>query len=380
MTLPLLKTLKAGPPPPKVVLLPDAMFFTRALVVAADATNVAVAEQVELALETLSPFPPAQLYHGFYRPAGAERALVFAAYRRRFTSEQVAEWQNAELVLPAFAALLAAATTPNTTVVLPSAEGLTAIYHDGGAVPAKIDFRPLPPEATEEEQARLRDELFDAAPSHRRVVVGGPPVVEASNTDRVIAFRADGIEARLPREQAGALDVRDKGELAALRRARSRDLALWRTFLALAGLLLLLGLGELALIGAGFWQKTRIAQADAQRPVVEKIAAAQSLTTRINELSTKRLLPFEMLAIATAARPSDGVQFLRTSTTGLYGLNVEAQTTTPALVSAYQAALNSNEAVQRVEVRDQRTRDNVMTFTFVITFKPEMLKPATPTP
>jgi hypothetical protein len=27
-------------------------------------------------------------------------------------------------------------------------------------------------------------------------------------------------------------------------------------------------------------------------------------------------------------------------------------------------------------VRDQRTRDNIMTFTLVVTFRPEVLKPA----
>ena len=65
MTLPLLRILRAGPPAPKVVLLPDGMFFTRSIVIGAASTLADVTAQVELALETLSPFPPAQLYHGF---------------------------------------------------------------------------------------------------------------------------------------------------------------------------------------------------------------------------------------------------------------------------------------------------------------------------
>jgi len=48
----------------------------------------------------------------------------------------------------------------------------------------------------------------------------------------------------------------------------------------------------------------------------------------------------------------------------------------PAIEQAAQA-LAEQPACAKVEVRDQRTRDNLMTFTLVITFKPEALKPAT---
>jgi hypothetical protein len=85
------KFLRAGPPPPKVSLLPDALFFTRTIPIAADTPAAEVAAQVELALESLAPFPVAQLYHGYYFPPGASAALVFAAYRRRFTAEQITE-------------------------------------------------------------------------------------------------------------------------------------------------------------------------------------------------------------------------------------------------------------------------------------------------
>src|SRR5687768_2104948 len=114
MTLPLFKVLRDGPPLPRVVLLPDGMFFTRSIAIGAASTLADVTAQVELALETLSPFPPAQLYHGFYWPPGADRAFVFAAYRRRFTNEQLGAWEGAELVLPSFAALLGGDVRANT--------------------------------------------------------------------------------------------------------------------------------------------------------------------------------------------------------------------------------------------------------------------------
>ena len=374
MTLSLLKILKSGPPPPKVVLLPDALFFTRAIPVAAGASSADVAAQVELALETLSPFPPAQLYHGYFWPPGAERALVFAAYRRRFTSEQVAEWDDAELVLPGFATLLGGEVSPGTVLVVPSTGGLTAIYWENGPVPARVAFRALAPEADDVERAAARSELLRGLTAGRQNVLALPPVATPGR-DGEFVFHAEAFESRLPALQASALDVRDKEALAALRRARRRDVGLWRGFLACVGLLLVLGLSELALVGLGFWRKAILAQVTAQRPVVEKIMTAQALTTHINELSTKRLLPFEMMGPLVEKKPAE-IQFLRSSTDGLYGLTVEAESTSPAAVSAYQSALTGSPAIQAVQIRDQRSRDNVMTFRLQVTFKPDQLKPA----
>lgn len=379
MTLPLLKLLKSGPPPPKVVLLPDALFFARSVSVAVGASAADVAAQVELALETLSPFPPAQLYHGYFWLPGADRVLIFAAYRRRFSTEQVAEWETVELVIPAFAALLGGDVKPRTTLLVPSQEGLTALYWETGSVPVRMLFRPVSADATAAEITAARDDLLRQEPTNRTIVLAAAPLPESSPNEREYVFRAEAFRSRVPVGTANALDVRDKEALAGLRRARRRDLVLWRTFLGTAALLLLLGLGELALIAHGFWQQTRVAQADAQRPVVERIEAAQSLTTRINELSTKRLLPFEMIASITERKPP-AVTFTRTTTSGLHGLIIDAYATSPDAVSAYQAALNALPALEKVEVREQRTRDNLMTFSLLVTFKPDAVKPAAPAP
>lgn len=377
MTLPLIRLLKSGPPPPRVVLLPDALFFTRSIPVPDGALPADVAAQVELALETVSPFPPAQLYHGFYWPPGAERVLVFAAYRRRFSVQQTEEWEGAELVIPAFAALLGGTAKPGTTLVVPSAEGFTALYWDTGPVPARVAFRPVAPDAPESDSTQARDELLRAAPANRAVILAAAPVAATAQNDREFVFMAEAYRSRLPAPVANQLDVRDKTALASLRRARQRDLILWRTFLGITAALVLLGVAELGLLGLGFWQRTRLAQANAQRPLVERIMAAQSLTTRINELSTKRLLPFEMIAVISSPKPA-AVTFTRTVTSGLHGLVVEAYATSPDAVSAYQAALTALPGLEKVEVREQRTRDNLMTFTLVITFRPDALQPATP--
>ena len=192
-------------------------------------------------------------------------------------------------------------------------------------------------------------------------------------------FNSGTLTSLIPVAQVGALDVRDKAELLALRRSRARDLALWRGFLSLVGLLFLLALAELSLIGQGMWQKTRLVQINAQRPVVEKVMMAQNVTTRINELSTKRLLPFEMIQLAMGPRP-ETVQFMAASTVGLYGLEIKAQSTSPAALSAYQAGLAALPSVEKVEVPEQRARDNLLTFTLAVTFRPENIKPGVSTP
>ena len=385
MTLPLIKVLRDGPPSPRVVLLPDGMFFTRSIAIGTASTLEDVTAQVELALETLSPFPPPQLYHGFFWPPGAERAFVFAAYRRRFASEQMAGWETAELVLPSFAALFGGEVRPDTTLIAPSPEGLTAIYWDKSPVPAKLVFHSMQPDATEADWARAREQLVSAAPNSREVVLNAPPRVTSSAHDRDLVFQADAFTSRIPATQAGALDVRDKESLAAMRRSQRRDLMLWRGFVGLLLTLLVLGLLEFGMVGAKVWHKTQLAQVNAQRPLVEKIMLAQSVTTRINDLSTKRLLPVEMIGVVYGALPrtQNGepmVQFLRVSTVGLHGLSVEAQSSSPAAPSAYQTALSALPPVEKVEVRDQRARDNVMTFTLMVTFRPETIKPIAATP
>jgi len=180
----------------------------------------------------------------------------------------------------------------------------------------------------------------------------------------------------LPANLATTMDVRDKADLAALRRTQGRDLLLWRIFLGSLAAIGLMLLGLVVLAGEGLWERAREAKVTAQQPVVDQIMTAQSLATRTDELSSKRLLPLEMISIVSERKPPV-IQFLRATTSGLYTLTVDAQTTSPSDVAAFRSALAEQPACAKVEVRDQRTRDNLMTFTLVITFKPEALKPAT---
>lgn len=378
-----LSFLRAGPPPPKVVLLPDALFFTRAVPVTAGATAAEVAAQVELAIEAVSPFPLAQLYYGWFWLPGAERALVFAAYRRRFTADQTASWDGTELVLPSFAALAGAAVDRATTLILSAAEGLTAVHWDDSPVPAKILFRPVAPEADDEARARVREELLrDVGGSKSVIDVLTPPAPDPVESDDEVVFRAEGLVSRLPAATAASLDVRDKGDLAALRSARKRDVILWRVAMGCAAALLILFLGEFALVAARAWQKTQVATVNRQQPTVDKIMSSQVLARQIDDLVTKQLLPFEMLAFlagedATRRLPSE-IVFTRAHTTkegGIYTLFVDCTTRDVGQVNLYENQLRQVPAVKSVDVFDLQPRGAQATFRMTVVFKPEALKP-----
>ncbi|MSU25204.1 MAG: hypothetical protein EXS32_15465 [Opitutus sp.] len=385
MKLALFDALRAGPPPPRVALLPDALFFTRAVPVAAGASAGEAAAQVELALEGVSPFPLAQLFYGWFWAPGAEHAFVFASYRRRFTSEQTAAWDRVELVLPAFAALVGGDVPPATTVLLASPEGLTAVHWATGPVPSHVLFQALTPEATDEDRARGRDELLRAVGGSMTVIdLSAPPAADPARSDREIIFRSGDFVSRLTAASAAALDVRDKENLAALRRGRRRDVILWRVTLGCAAALGLFALGEIALIGGNAWQKVRLAQLNGQRPAVEKIMKSQDLANRIDDLATKRLLPWEMITLLLSAEGNlvpDKIKFTRVSATtkeGIYTMRIEAQTNNVGLIPIYRSALEKLPACERVVSVSEGTRGEVATFTFAVTFKPGAIKPGLP--
>ncbi len=362
--------------PPKVVLLPDSHFFVRVVPITPGSSSTEAASQAELALESLSPFPATQLYYGFYWSPGAESAVVYAAYRRRFTTEQTTAWSDAQLVIPAFVAALASPASNGSTLVMDTGDGFTAIRWATSPIAAAVAHRPAPRELDDSLRFAERQALLSgiSAPASVNDITAEPQVVGGSPDDGVV-FRVGEGSARLTAAQASWADVRDKGELAEIGRRHARARLIWRGFLGTAAALLILALSELALIGGGVWQRSREAQLSAQRPVVQRIETAQNLSNRIHELSTKRLLPLEMLSAVSAGKP-EAITFLRATTNGLYSLVIDAQSTAPDAVSAFQAALGSREGFERVEIRDQRTRENVMAFTMAVTFRPDALKPA----
>ncbi|MGC4072709.1 MAG: hypothetical protein QM760_09350 [Nibricoccus sp.] len=364
-------------PPPKIVLLPDAQFFSRVVPVGEAVTAADVAAQVELALEALAPFPLAQMYHGHFWKEGAKHALVFAAYRKRFTNEQTEEWHEAEIVMPSFAALLSAKVGRATTILLSSETTLTAVHwSDPADVPDMVVTRPVVPDTDSAGRAALRDELLRAV--GESVTVKEPASsasLDLESDEGELAFRAGDVETSFTREELDALDVRDKDDLAARRRARARDLLLWRIFLGSAAAILFAVVLEAAVIGGKFWQRGRTAIVTARAPVVAEIEKANDLATRIEELSTKRLLPFEMIELIKSKQPPSMVFTRVTTTSGaLYTLDLRGQTNVPNDIVTYQSLLNALPECQEVRIVSQQTTSGLSTFQIQVTFKPEAVK------
>jgi len=139
--------------------------------------------------------------------------------------------------------------------------------------------------------------------------------------------------------------------------------------------------GEIVLLGGGLWQTARLTKLHAQAPVVEEIITAHDLANHIGELSTKRLLPLEMVTAIVGShnelKPAS-VVFTRVYTNGQLGLTVEAVTPNAADINVYQNSLKALPAVASVEVKGERTQNNTANFTLLVTFKPGALQPMAP--
>ncbi|MDR2674274.1 MAG: LysM peptidoglycan-binding domain-containing protein [Opitutaceae bacterium] len=384
MRLPALK-FSLKPPPPRAVLLPDDQFFVRAVPVTPGATPADAAAEAALALEAIAPFPLAQMYHGHHHRPGARHALVFAAYRKRFPGDKTAPWAGAEAVLPAFATLLAAPVKPATTLLLATPAAMTALHwRDPDDAPSAVLTRPLPPDdAGPRAREALRDELLREAGEslHVRETAITPADDDGSlnidGTDAGYTFHAGPLASTFTRDELDALDVRDKDEIALRRRDRRRDLLLWRVFLGGLAALALALLLEAAIAAGGMWEKIRREIVTKQAPYVAQIDQANALATRVEDISTKRLLPFEMIDIVKAKRPRS-VLYTRVTTRDLYTLEVQARTNIPNDLLAYRAALNAMPELASVAIEDQTSRNGITTFRLILAFKPEAVRPAAP--
>lgn len=375
MRLQLPERLRLSVPARKVVLLPDTHFFCRSLPVNAGGQLSEVAAQSELAIEGMSPFPIAQMYQGcFWRP-GWKHACVYASYRKRFTTEQIEAWSDAEVVVPAFAALLNAKVSSSTTVLYWTEKTLTAVrWEEADDAPVSVLAKEVPLTLQPEERAGFRDAfLKESGASINVIEAETPPTFEGKAGDDSLVFRSGALESGYAREELDVLDVRDKEEMVSRRRSRARDLVLWRTLLGMVAAIFLCGILEVGLVGGRLWQKSRAGRVAAQEPRVNKILLTQNLARRIDELSTKRMRPFEMISMISEKLPSS-VIFTSVTVNGLYSLDLEAQAGVSEDVNTFHASLTSMPGIEKVETKFSRVQNGQTKFGFVITFRPQVLQ------
>ena len=368
-------TQKTPPAPAEIILLPSDRFFVRAVPLVAGA---GLGAQVELALEGLAPFPVGQLFYGYLLAPARDMALVFAAFRKRFLAEEVAVWSEAAGVLPAFLALLGDAPTTPTIRLWAEARGITAVAWDGrGPLPVAVMARETEQPADVAQRMalvtdiRTRTGLADAAVQE----FSGDAALShhaAKETFRLELTGGSGsISINLAQREISTADVRDKEFLTGQRAVLKRNMILWRSFLACMGGLAAMMVLEAGLLAGGVWVKGIKSTVQQQATEVKKIETAQSLSARIEEMTQRRLMPFEMLVMINQNRPAS-IQFVRTTTTGLNTLEIEAQTSNAADVGQYEAVLRASQQLAGVETRDLRSREGVTSFILTVTFRPAL--------
>jgi hypothetical protein len=148
---------------------------------------------------------------------------------------------------------------------------------------------------------------------------------------------------------------------------------LWRGFAAVVIGLAACVVLELGLFGANFWLKGRKQEVAAQAPVVQKIEQTQSVAKRLDEISTQRLLPFEMINVLNNKRPS-GMEFNSVETKGLWQLVVRGEANSADDTSTFEADARKIPGVEKLEVMEKNSRDRMTIFNYEITFKPGWLQ------
>ncbi len=374
---------------PTVIFLPGSLFFVQSVDLPGKMERAELQSFVEIALEERSPFPINQIYYGAYHTEVSNRALVFAAYRKRFTSGEKEIWEDADLVVPDFVSLFGRNPREPAIHVLLQENTASAVCFDGNnPVPVDVVSRQLDAEAS----PREHDVSVEGLVSRVRAVHGDVPVRYFRRQGEVVRHKgrvefpsvpvsAEG-EARGERQsESGAidrslvsgLDVRDKEFLAERRKTATRDAWFWRSTMTLAAILVLLTLGEIVLVIGSGTLENRQELVEARADEVARILEQQELAERMEELGRNQLLPFDMLAVLNEHRPSS-LHFISTATSGWNGMQVNAVTNNTADVSRYESALRDSGHFGRIEIRNQRVSDGQTTFVLEAEFLPDFLR------
>ena len=168
-------------------------------------------------------------------------------------------------------------------------------------------------------------------------------------------------------------DIRDVDFLNARRKKERLNLVVWNLARAAAAVLILSLVTEVAAAGISWRAGQLKALNESRRGEVAEIEADQATASRIEDVRTKSPLALEMLALANEQRPST-VEFTRINCKTNTSLEIEARTTNPADISAFEKGLKDYPEVSAVASKDMRARDNYTTFTFTLTFKVDTLR------
>ncbi len=362
--------LSAQPNQPVILLSGERFFVRRINLVGGTAMNT----QIELALETLSPFSLEQLYHGCVLSETRSHALVYAAYRRNFPAAEQSTWNNTPSVLPKFLYWTVArrAQPGSAAIIHENEDHITAIAWDEvSELPYLILSRSINGDNAAETRAQLLAEVS------RRTGIPTDQINQKRGKISAVSFDKNGLtltgledqRVNLPTANLAHADIRDKGLLATRQNEQRQTTLLWRLFATAVIALAACGVIEGGLQVSSVILSGKKEQLAAQAPAVQQIESAQVLATKLEKMTAQQLRPFEMLAVINRSRPAS-VEFLRVSTNGPLRLDIEAQTKDAGDLRNYENALRQTAGIEQVELRDPRMRSGRTSFQLRVSFKP----------
>ena len=356
--------------PGAAALLPGNRFFVRSVALEGEDA----AGQVALALEALSPFPAEQMLVGHVVSADGKQALAYAAHRRRFTPEESFAWPDDCQVIPEFLALCGERPAGAGVVVHRGAERLVALAWDAtNPLPLAVAVADL----ADADEPTLAAEVAAKAgiPADAPVAKLDGALVSELKENALCLHREGGKPFTIPQKGRDEADIRDVDFLNARRKKERLNLVLWNLTRAAVAVVALSFVLEVAAAGIN-WRATQLkALNESRRAEVVEIEADQATASRIEEVRTKSPLPLEMLALANEHRPAT-VEFTRVNCKSNAALEIEARTTNPSDISAFERALKEVPEITAVASKDMRARDNYTTFTFTISYKADVLRKA----
>jgi len=349
-------------------LLPGNRFFVRTVALEGEGAT----GQVALALEALSPFPTEQMLVGHVVSEDGKQALAYAAHRRRFTPEESFAWPDDCQVIPEFLALCGERPAGAGVLVHRGAERLSALAWDA--------TNPLPVAICVADIADADEASLGTEAAARAGLAADTPITTVTgalhsklNEGDLVLEREGGKPFTVTKNGLDEADIRDVDFLEARRKKERLNLVLWNLTRAAAAVLILSLVMEVAAAGIQWRAGQLKALNESRQDDVLEIEADQATASRIAEVRTKSPLALEMLAIANEQRPAT-VEFTRINCKLNNALEIEARTTIPSDISAFERALKEFPEISGVASKDVRARDNYTTFTFTISFKVDTLR------
>lgn len=359
----------------RIQIIPSGKFMVRTISLS---PTDDISRRIELAVEALSPFSRRQLYYGSMVASDGSCALVYFAYRRRFSQDETISWRDAEGVYPAFLAWCTETFESPTILIHSGQADTTAIAWNGRSLlPDFVLSRSSPPYSTEDvlEQVRRRTGLVDAAVCKIEGTVKAHEGCEKKSIAWTVTHSGSGTEETVSQMVLGRLgraDVRDPDELCESLRGRRRNQWMWRSMMTAAGLSVI---GALIDIGNGAFGRIlhwREGQVERQMATVAEIQSEQAMSEHLEALASQRLKLYEILTLLNRPRP-DGIEFSRFVTQGPYSVEVNAATSNPEDVHQYESGLRAMPVFNALRVDGLQTREGRTIFTVQADFKPSVL-------